>query len=292
MITILIPAYNEVKIIAKTITSLKETLGAFPDLGEIEILVIDDGSDDGTEAEVEETGASVIRHPHNVGYGQALKTGIRAAKYDTIVIIDADLTYPVQAIPALVADYKNGFDMVVGARTGHYYAGGALKGPLRIVLKFLVEFAAGRKIPDANSGLRVFSKSTIGNYLSHLCDTFSFTTSLTLAYMMTGKFVKYIPIEYHERVGNSKVRLFKDSLLTLQYITQSIIYYSPLKIFLLLAGCLVIIAMLGFLLGAITGLGAPYYLGIGGLLMAIIIFCLGLLADLLKQIMAKTSTEK
>ena len=123
--------------------------------------------------------------------------------------------------------------MVVGARTGKYYRESIMKSLLRIILKFLVEFTAGRSIPDINSGLRVFSKKTITNYLQHLCNTFSFTTSLTLAYMMTGKFVEYIPIEYGKRMGVSKVRLFRESLRTLQYITQSIIYYNPLKLFIL-----------------------------------------------------------
>ncbi|MBV5272535.1 MAG: glycosyltransferase family 2 protein [Lamprocystis purpurea] len=290
MISIVIPALNEAGGIAGTIDSLQQVLAHSPEAG-AEILVVDDGSSDATARIAAEAGASVVRHPHNVGYGQALKSGIRAARHDTIVIIDADLTYPAQSIPELVAEFRKGFDMVVGARTGHHYTGSVFKGPLRDILKFLVEFSAGRSIPDANSGLRVFSRATISGYLPHLCNTFSFTTSLTLAYMLTGRFVTYLPIPYHERVGKTKVKLLKDSLLTLQYIIQAIIYYNPLKLFLLLTLITIALAIGGFLAAAITGLHAPYLLGIGGLLMSIAVFALGLLADLLRQILVRTGAE-
>jgi hypothetical protein len=105
--------------------------------------------------------------------------------------------------------------------------------------------------------------------------------------MMTGRFVKYVPIPYHERVGQTKVRLFKDAMRTLQYVVQSMIYYNPLRIFVLMSLACVALATISFAAGAILRLNAPYYLGIGGLLMALLVFSLGLLADLLRQIMAK-----
>ena len=175
---------------------------------------------------------NVVRHPQNKGYGQALKTGIAAASYDLIAITDADCTYPVEYIPQLIGDIDKGFDMAVGRRTGPQYWESAFKSPLRYILKYLVEFTAGAKILDINSGLRGFKKSTVTPFLPHLCNTFSFTTSLTLAYMMSGKFVSYIDIPYEKRVGKSKVRLFKDSLTTLQYIVQAIVFYNPIKLFL------------------------------------------------------------
>jgi glycosyltransferase involved in cell wall biosynthesis len=289
MISIVIPAFNEAGAIAGTIHAIRQMLSTTPE-ADAEILVVDDGSKDDTGVLAEQAGARVVRHPHNVGYGQALKTGINAARHDTIVITDADLTYPAEAIPELVADYRNGYDMVVGARTGHHYEGSLFKGPLRNLLKFLVEFSAGRSVPDANSGLRVFSRQTITGYLPHLCDTFSFTTSLTLAYMLTGRFVNYLPIAYHARVGTTKVKLLKDSLRTLQYIVQAIIYYNPLKIFLLLTLLTISLSVAGFATAAVTGLNAPYFLGVGGMLMSIVVFALGLLADLLRQILVRTGS--
>lgn len=286
MISIVIPALNEQDAIGQTIEQIDITLRQ-DGIENYEIIVVDDGSSDDTFKHAESAGAKVLRHPHNVGYGRSLKSGISAATYDTIVITDADLTYPANAIPKLLDKLDEGFDMVVGARTGHFYSGSVFKGPLRKILKWLVEFTAGRDVPDANSGLRVFRKSTITEYFAHLCDTFSFTTSLTLAYMLTGRFVTYIPIDYHERVGTTKVRLFKDSMRTLQYIAQSIVYYNPIKFFVVVSGCCVLLSAIAFLVGAITGFNAPYFLGIGGVLVALLVFCLGLLADLLRQILVR-----
>lgn len=290
MISIVIPAYNEAGAIVDTLASVREALAGSPE-ADAEILVVDDGSSDDTARLAEQAGATLVRHPHNVGYGRALKSGILAARHDTIAIIDADLTYPAEAIPTLAAEYRKGFDLVVGARTGHHYEGSMFKGPLRRLLQFLVEFSAGRRVPDANSGLRVFSRQTMRPYLPHLCDTFSFTTSQTLAYMLTGRFVTYCPISYHERVGATKVRLFSDAARTLQYILQAVIYYNPLKVFLLLTLLTVLLSLVGFLTAALTGLNAPYFLGVGGLLMTIVVFALGLLADLLRQILVRTGSD-
>ena len=287
MISVIIPAYNEENAIGKTIEKIIGVLEQ-ENIAPFEILVVDDGSSDQTGEIARSAGATVVRHPHNLGYGSALKAGISKAAYETILITDADLTYPADAIPHLLREYEEGFDMVVGARTGHYYSGSIFKGPLRYILKWLVEFVAGRDVPDANSGMRIFCKSTIEGYNAHLCDTFSFTTSLTLAYMLTGRFVSYIPIDYHLRVGRTKVRLFKDSLRTLQYIAQSIVYYNPIKFFVVVSGLCVLLSAISFLIGAVLGLRAPYFLGIGALLVALLVFCMGLLADLLRQILVKS----
>ena len=248
---------------------------------------MDDGSQDATAELARKAGARVIRHPHNLGYGAALKSGILQAKHDTIVITDADGTYPNDQIPVLLKEYQQGFDMVVGRRTGRYYSESILKAPLRLLLKFLVEYTTGRKVPDVNSGLRVFSKEKVLPYFNHLSNAFSFTTSMTLAYSMNSLFVSYIPIPYYNRVGKTKVHLLRDTLRTLQYIVEGITYYNPLKIFLLmsvliLAGVLVSL-VLALLLRQIFFL----YIGIGGILMSIQVFCLGLLAVLLRQIVIK-----
>lgn len=286
MISIIIPAYNEQDAIVETVKSARRVLtddGIEP----CEILVVDDGSSDETANLAREAGAEVIKHPHNIGYGRSLKDGIRNAKFDTVVITDADGTYPLDEIPSLLKEYKNGFNMVVGARTGKHYRESWFKAPLRMILKWLVEFTAGRKIPDINSGLRVFSKKEAIPYLNHLCDTFSFTTSITLAYMMTGKYVSYIPIPYSKRVGQSKVRLFRDSLRTLQYIVQSILYYNPIKLFIVICGFTLLFSASCFLIAALVQHTGGFYLGIGSILVTLIIFSLGLIADLLCQIMGR-----
>lgn len=282
-ISIVIPAKDEELGIENTLRGIQNALDGMI----FEIIVVDDGSVDGTAEKAKELGCKVMKHVENLGYGAALKSGIKAAKYDTIVITDADGTYPIGAIPQLVKIFRQGFSMVVGARTGANYLESIVKAPLRRALKSLVEYSAGRKVPDVNSGLRVFSRSEILPFFSHLCNTFSFTTSLTLSYMMTGKCVAYHPIDYLSRAGKTKVRLFRDSLRTIQYIVEAITFYNPLKIFLLLCCLMVFGAFLLFGLAIFSGLKVFYYLGIGSILMSSQIFAMGLLAVLLRQIMVK-----
>lgn len=283
MISIVIPAKDEETAIEQTIEQIKLALTDVKH----EIIVVDDGSQDATAERAKSAGLKVISHPHNLGYGASLKTGIRAAQYDTIVITDADGTYPNDQIPMLLSEYNKGFDMVVGARTGQHYFESIFKAPLRLLLKFMVEYTAGRKVPDVNSGLRVFSKKKATPYFNHLSNTFSFTTSITLAYMMNNLFVKYIPIPYHKRTGSTKVHLLRDSLRTLQYIVEAITYYNPLKIFLLISGLTFVTSLLSLILAFFSKLSIFYFLGIGGMLTAINVFCIGLIAVLLRQIMVK-----
>ena len=286
MISLVIPAFNEEAAVFDAVSNAKSVLQENFD-EPFEVVVVDDGSSDETAARAADAGARVIRHPHNTGYGHALKSGIAAAQYDTIAISDADGTYPIEELPKLVEKYNLGFDMVVGARSGKYYHGTFFKKPMRKTLKFLVEWTTGRKIPDINSGLRVFSRKTITPYMAHLCNTFSFTTSLTLAYMMTTRYVAYMPIGYSDRIGETKVRLWKDSLRTLQYIIQAIIYYNPIKIFLLMSLICFAISLISLGIGVAFQLATGYMLGVGAFLVSIIVFALGLVADLLRQILSK-----
>lgn len=289
-ISIIIPAYNEESTITKTINEIinvcqKEKIDTY------EIIVVNDGSTDHTKEKLTQTKAILIDHPHNIGYGKSLKDGINAAKHDTIIITDADGTYPFDQLRHLLTEYQKGFDMIVGARTGKYYQESILKAPLRRILRFIVEFAAERKIPDINSGFRIFSKNKITPMLSRLCNTFSFTTSMTLGFMMSGFFVKYIEIPYYQRQGKTKVRLLKDSLRTLQYILQAINYYNPIKLFLLFVGVCLFLSFWFFVIALITHIRTLFSFGVGTALSGLVVLCFGLLADLLKQMMdKKTST--
>jgi len=286
MISIIIPAYNEEPVIGRTIGEIRAALAASP-WPVFEIIVVDDGSSDGTAAIAEAEGTRVLRHPHNIGYGRSLKDGIAAASYDVIAIIDADGTYPADQIPRLASLLDKGFDMVVGARTGTHYRGSAMKGPLRALLTFLVEFTVGRRVPDVNSGLRVFRRANVVTYFPQLCETFSFTTSVTLAYMLTGRFVEHVPIEYRARVGTTKVRMFRDTLRTLQYIVQGIVYYNPVKMFLLIAAAAIGVGVVGAAVFAATGQPGALTLVAISVLAALVIFALGLVGDLLRQILIR-----
>lgn len=222
-----------------------------------------------------------------MGYGFSLKRGILAAKNETIVMTDADATYPFSSVPEMLEKKKEGFDLVVGARTGKYYRQSLFKSILRRLLKRLVEIVSEKKIKDINSGLRVFDKSLVTQYFPRICNTFSFTTSQTLAYLMNNHFVCYVDIDYNKRINKSKIKLIRDSIKSLKYILESCIYYNPLKIFTMLSIMCIILSIIGFLCSHFLHINAGYILGIGGLLVSLVVFSLGLLAVLLKQIMDK-----
>lgn len=286
MISVVIPAFNEEDAIGATVEKVREVLSGAGET-EFEVIVVDDGSSDRTGEIAASHGARVITKLQNLGYGNSLKLGIHSAKYDTIIITDADGTYPIDQMPALLAKFRQGFNMVVGARTGEHYRESVIKSPLRRILKWLVEFTAGRRIPDINSGLRIFSKLEAVPFFNHLSEGFSFTTSITLGYMLKMKYVEYIPIPYHKRVGRTKVRLFRDSLRTVQFIVQAILYYNPMKIFLVLAGLSAAIGTVMIFGGFFFHLITAAMLGVGGILMAVMVFALGLLGELLRQIWVK-----
>jgi len=283
MTSIVIPAYNEEDAIAETVRACQAELAK---TGQpYEILVVDDGSSDKTGEIAVAAGARVIRHLNNLGYGRSLKDGIRAATNDTIVITDADGTYPIDQIPSLVQMYREGFNMVVGARQGKNYSESINKGALRFVLKHLVQFTAGRKIPDINSGLRIFSRREAVPYFNYLGDAFSFTTSITLAYMMNGMFIKYLPINYEKRTGRTKVHLFKDSLRTLQCIVEAILFFNPMKIFLVFCGGMLVLSAICFGDDLLFGHFTAFLLGVGGVLLSFLMFGMGLVSIQLRQIM-------
>ena len=289
MISVVIPAYNEEKIVGDVVASF---LKLFDDLSlnGSEIVVVDDGSDDDTAKVAEAAGAKVLRKIENLGYGHSLKLGIRLATNDTIVIIDADGTYPAEELPKLLEHFVAGYDLVVGARTGSFYRESWYKFPLRKILKLLVEYTTGRRITDVNSGFRIFSKKTILPYLTSLSDVFSFTTSMTLVYMLSRKSVKYTNIPYNDRIGATKVRLFRDSLRTLQYIAQVILLYNPLKLFLALSFLLFAMGVVGFV-SAGFGLGVGLLLGWQSMLASVIVLAIGFLADLVRQTRPSVHTD-
>ena len=284
-LSIVIPVHNEKESISDTLSRCIK-LREVEQFREIEILVIDDASTDGTSDQLNNYDVTIVRHPAKAGYGQSLKDGIRNARFDTIVITDADGTYPIESIVELVDLYEDGFNMIVGARTGPHYRAPGIRSPLRSILRWIVEFIVGETIPDINSGLRVFSKNEVTPYLRRLCNTFSFTTSLTLAYYLTQKFVTYVPITYSQRIGSTKTKVFKDSLRTLQYIVQIVLYYNPIKIFLLLCVFNTLLGTIGFLVGVMFKLQVGYYFAFFSIFSTMLWFVLGLLAEQLGQILS------
>lgn len=236
--SVIVPAFNEEAGITAVITDLKRHL----DGREYELLVVDDGSQDHTAERAQGAGARVIALPENHGYGFALKRGIRAAKHANIVITDADGTYPAAAIPALI-DGLADYEMVVGSRTGNDVRIPALRRPAKWLLQRLASYLAERQIPDLNSGLRAMRRELVERYEHLLPSGFSFTTTITLAALCGDHLVDFQKINYHARIGKSKIRPHH-AFDFLVLILRTIVYFNPLRVFLPLGA---LFALLGVL---------------------------------------------
>jgi glycosyltransferase involved in cell wall biosynthesis len=228
MISVVIPAHNEEKAIGTVLEELIEVLEA----ESYEIIVVDDGSIDDTDKIVQKKkSVKLIQHPYNKGYGAAIKMGIKNAANDLILIIDGDGSYPVKAIPELLKE-ANKYDMVVGARKGKEVKIQLYRRPAKWFLSKLANYLAETKIPDLNSGMRIFRRKDVGKFLNILSSKFSFTTTMTLAYHTTELAVKYVPINYYKRAGKSKIKPFRDGFNFIMLIVRTITYFNPLKVFL------------------------------------------------------------
>ena len=224
-VTLVIPAYNEEKNIANVLTEIKTLSNLFK-----EIIVVDDGSKDNTSKEVNRVGGvKLVRHPYNIGYGAALKTGARAATSEFVMYIDADGQHQTKDIKRLL-EHVDKFDMVIGARNNE-----SKITPLRIIGKSIIRFTAnyfaGREIPDLNSGFRIIKKSIIMQFIHLLPDKFSFTTTITLACIKSGYSIKYVPIKTLKTVGKSKIKPFRDGAKFIYLIVKTTLLFSPMRVF-------------------------------------------------------------
>ena len=226
-LTVLLPAFHEERAIGRVVAGIREL---YPDPAEVEILVIDDGSKDETATLAAAAGARVERHPYNKGNGAAVKTGIRAARGDVIVMMDADGQHDPQDIPHLLAFIHQGYDMVVGARgrgsqKWHRLLANTIYNSLS---SYLVSF----HIQDLTSGFRAIRRDLAVQFCYLLPNTFSYPTTLTMAIVKAGYNLKYVEIHAAERVGKSKIKLLHDGVRFLLIMTKIAVLFSPLKVFL------------------------------------------------------------
>lgn len=233
-VAVVVPAFNEENGIGDVLDELLAAVGGVPGLGEV--IVVDDGSHDGTAAAAERDGVRVVRHESNRGYGAALKTGIAAADCDVVVITDADGTYPAGTIPELVARVAAGADMAVGARGRAQVA--LVRRPAKAFLRSLASFLAATPIPDLNSGLRAIRTDLVSSVQHMLPDGFSFTTTITLAALTSGRRVEYVSIDYRARVGRSKIRPFRDTAAFTGLVVRTVLTFRPMRIIAPLGGAL------------------------------------------------------
>jgi len=223
-VSIVIPAFNEGAVIRSVIAALKDA-GAWR-----EIIVVDDGSTDETGACAQEAGARVIRHPYNKGNGAAVKTGIRAATGEFVMIVDGDGQHrPADA--ARLAARLGEYDLVVGARAGSTQATQTRRFGNGL-LNWFAGYLTGRQIPDLTSGFRAARREQLKQFLHLLPNGFSTPTTTTLAFIKAGYNVRFEPVEAETRVGRSKIRLARDGATFFLIILKIITIFSPLRVFL------------------------------------------------------------
>jgi len=269
--SVIVPAYNEAGGIAEALRSLRAALAGL----DFELIVVDDGSVDATAEIARSEGAHVLAQPFNRGYGASLKAGIAAARHDIIVITDADGTYPPTAIPKLVEGIGD-YDMVVGARIGENVAIPLARRPAKWFLRKLASYLAGQHIPDLNSGLRAMKKGLVRQYEHLLPSGFSFTTTITLAALCRDHLVRYETIDYHARVGESKIRP-RHAFDFLLLILRTIIFFNPLKVFLPLGAAFFAVGVAKFAYD--VWIGNLSESAIFAMLSAGLVWAVGLLSD-------------
>lgn len=279
-ISIIIPAYNEEKTIGSVIDDLKEILSQI----EHEIIVVDDGSIDNTAKIVKEKEVGLIQLSKNRGYGFALKTGMRKAKYDIVALIDADGTYPPPAFPELMK-FSGEYDMVVGVRPKQKIP--LIRRPAKFFLSKLANYLTEEEIPDLNSGMRVFKKDVALKFFNLLPDKFSFTITITLAMLTNDYVVKFIPIDYFPRLAKSKIKPFRDTYNFILLIIRTVMYFNPLKIFIPLSFILFLTALVVFCYSHFVLHKVMDITTIVILMSAVQIAAIGLLADLIDKRVVK-----
>ena len=282
MVSVIIPAHNEAPRIGFVLKHLQETLAGIRH----EILVIDDGSSDGTGNVASEYDVKVIRNAYTKGYGGALKTGVRRAEGEWLLFLDADGQHDPREIPKLLARMDEG-DMIVGARQGESLRKAGRKVG-RWLLKWLAELLSECKIPDLNSGLRLVRRQLVIDILALLPNGFSFSTTLTMGLLKAGYTVLFVPVEVHIRKGSSsRVRIVRDSFQTALLMIRIITLFNPLKVFLPVSCLLWLVGFSYLCWEMITEFNVPD----GAVLLitaGVIVFFFGVLADQISAMRRET----
>jgi glycosyltransferase involved in cell wall biosynthesis len=276
-VSVIIPAFNEGDSIAGVVSQVREVIEGTD--YSFEIIVVDDASKDNTLEIAESQGAKVIRHEHNRGSGAARKTGICASQGEWVLMIDADGSYPAEAIPEILRPLDT-VHQVIGARTVERGSHRILRTLAKETIRWLASYIVNKRIPDLNSGLRAFRKSEMLKFLYLIPDGFSCVSSMTLAFLANDLPVQFVPIDYFKRIGRSKFHPVRDTYQYMLTVIRIVAYFAPLNVFMPL--CL-------FLLGIGLIKGIVDFLWTGTLqesdiiifLTGIIIGAIGILADLI-----------
>jgi glycosyltransferase involved in cell wall biosynthesis len=283
-LTVVIPAYNEKDGIKGVLEDVRAVVPT------AELLVIDDSSTDDTGQIAATAGARVIRHRTNRGYGGSLKTGVRAARGEVVVLMDADGQHQAKYIPLLVERLED-HDFAVGERTNALRIAGT-RLPGKIVLGWVVNLLAGTRITDINCGFRAARRAELAHILPLLPNGFSFSTTSTLTYIKLGRSVSFLPMETRRRVGKSTVHPLRDGYRTIMLIVRLMALFDPLQVFLPIAIALVSLGLLYGLFQALTkGQGIPVAAMLS-VTTGLISFLLGVVCDQISALRLERYVER
>jgi glycosyltransferase involved in cell wall biosynthesis len=248
-----------------------------------ELLVVDDGSTDDTAAHAADAGAIVVRHPYNKGNGASVKSGIRRATGEFVLILDGDGQHKPEDACRLV-DSLGEYDLVVGARDASTQASGRRRIG-NAVLNWLAGYLAGRHIPDLTSGFRAMRREHIREFLGLLPNGFSSPTTITLSFIRAGYSVRFEPVLARQRAGHSKIRLARDGVKFFLILLRVITIFSPMRIFLPLSA-------LSFAVGVIYGTWNVFHAhhipngAVLAIMFAVVIFLVGLVSEQISALRA------
>jgi glycosyltransferase involved in cell wall biosynthesis len=270
-VSVVIPAYEEAAAVGVVVQSLRAAANWR------EVLVVDDGSSDETATVAATAGACVIKHPYNKGNGASVKTGIRHASGEFILIIDADGQHTASDALRLIT-FLGEYDLVVGTRAGSNQQASHARHLGNNALNWVAGYLTGRVIPDLTSGLRAARTSGLREFLHLLPNGFSTPTTTTLSFVKAGYSVHFEPITVGARLGQSKIKLVSDGARFLMILLKVITVFSPLRIFLPIAGTF-------FMLGAGYAIWTTIHRhditdsSVLLLVLAVVIFLVGLVSE-------------
>ena len=289
IVSVIIPALNEREPLGELLPRLREVLDRRRNKIAYEIVVVDDGSTDGTGEVAEENGARVVRHAENLGNGAAVKSGMRAAKGDYLLLMDADGQHDPEDLPRII-DGLETYHMVVGART-RGTGTGIHRGIANWAYNKLASYVTGKKVLDLTSGLRGMHAKVARRFIYLLPNTFSYPTTLTLAFIRTGHTVRYEPIEAKPRVGKSKIKLVRDGVRFFLIILRIATFFSPLRVFFPMS---LLSALLGLANYAYTFFTRHQFTTGSALLLmlAVILFTLSLISEQIAQLRFDRSEDE
>ena len=223
--SVVIPAKNEASGLERLLPDL---VARHPDA---EVIVVDDGSTDATVAVCEQAGVQVISHPYSKGNGAAVKTGARAATGKYIVFMDGDGQHDPADIVRLIDKITEGYDMVVGARSGRDSQASMFRWGANGVYNWLASWMVNRRIDDLTSGFRIVQRIKFLSFLYLLPNGFSYPTTSTMAFFRAGYSVGFVPVKVSGRIGKSHISLVRDGVRFFLIIFKIGTLYSPLKVY-------------------------------------------------------------